>query len=135
MMSATAGYKEGFRRRQARLFAERERLRVHTLAEVAPKLRVIGQRRASEVFRLLVFGSLVEPGRFAQGSDIDIAVEWSRRGDGFGLWREIEDELGREIDFRELGEDAFSRRVRRRGLVVYESGNRENLDLGDSRRS
>jgi predicted nucleotidyltransferase len=121
MMSHVAVYKESFRRRQARLRAERERLCQETLAALMPKLEAIGARHAAEISRLLVFGSLLHPERFTRNSDIDVAVDWRRKGDYFALWREMEEALGREIDFRELGDDAFSQRVRAQGLVVYGS--------------
>lgn len=128
-------YKEGFRRRQARLWAERERLRQETLAAVMPKLHAIGQRHAAEISRIFILGSLVSPGRFTRDSDIDVAVEWREKGNYFDLWREIEEALGREIDLRELDNDAFSQRVRAQGLVVYESGSDQDAHCGDSRRS
>lgn len=121
MMSSMTVYKESFRRRQARLLAERERLCQETLAAVMPKLRAIGQRHAAEISRLFVFGSLLHPERFTRNSDIDVAVEWRRKGDYFDLWREMQEALGCEIDFRGLGDDAFSQRVRAQGLVVYGS--------------
>jgi len=116
--------KEGLRRRQERLLVERERLRQSTMVVVGSKLREIGRRHAGSVRRLYIFGSLVSPGRFGPGSDIDVAVDWREKGDYFGMWREIEEVLDCEVDFRELGNDPFSQRVRHGGLVVYESGNR-----------
>jgi predicted nucleotidyltransferase len=120
-MHSIAPYKETFRRRQEEDFAERERLREATLAAIVPGLQRIGQRHAASVGRLFIFGSLTCPGRFTAYSDIDVAVEWDQKGDYFGLWRELEVELGREVDFRELGDDQFSERVRQHGMVVYES--------------
>jgi uncharacterized protein len=128
-------YKESFQRRQMRLLAERERLRGETLALVVPKLYMIGQGHASEVSRLFIFGSLVNPGRFRPDSDIDVAVEWKQKGDYFGLWRELEEAIGRDVDFRELGDDPFSQRVRAQGLTVYESRSHQNAHLRDPRRS
>jgi len=103
------------------MLAEREHLRLSMLAAVLPALRRIGSRHAISVNRLILFGSIVCPGRFSHDSDIDVAVEWREKGDYFGLWRQLEEELGQAVDFRELGADLFSRRVREHGLVVYES--------------
>ena len=132
-MLSIAVYKEEFRRRQERQLAERERARQNTLTVTILKLREIGRRHAASVSRFFVFGSLIYPGRFGSNSDIDVAVEWQQKGDYFGLWREIEEELDCEIDFRELGDNSFSQHVRDRGLIVYESRNHQNAHCGDPR--
>lgn len=125
-MATLESFRDGFRHRAERQWEERERLRQHTLASVARALREIGRRHTATVLRFFVFGSLTRPGWFTSRSDIDIAVEWRERGDYFGLWREIEEALGREVDFRELGEDSFSERVRQHGIVVYDARSDQN---------
>lgn len=115
-------YKENYQRRQARLWAERERQRQQTLAAVIPQLQTVARRHGRQISRLFLFGSLVRPGHFMSASDIDVAVEWREKGDYFALWRELEEAVGREIDLRELGDDLFSQRVRESGMLIYESG-------------
>jgi predicted nucleotidyltransferase len=119
-MSSLAQYAAGFRQRQERLWAEREEGRQAIRSALIPTLRAIGERNSATVGRLILFGSVIVPGRLSAHSDIDVAVEWRQRGDYWGLWREIEEAIARDVDFRELSGDPFSERVRAHGMVVFE---------------
>ena len=61
--------------------AEWERRRVAMLARVLAVLEEVAP--AFGVRRAYVFGSLAQPGRYHERSDVDIAVEWPRGQVGF----------------------------------------------------
>ncbi|MBX3744336.1 MAG: nucleotidyltransferase domain-containing protein [Verrucomicrobiae bacterium] len=63
-----------------------------------------------------VFGSVVRPGQFREGSDVDIALE--REPEGVTIYRlqaELSEVLGREVDVVLLSESRFAEAVRREG--------------------
>jgi predicted nucleotidyltransferase len=83
--------------RRARREAERQRWLLRA-RQVAARLGpdFVGVRR------VFLFGSLVNPGRFRQDSDIDVAVECDSVETKSAFWRALERELGRPVDVRPL---------------------------------
>lgn len=76
--------------------------------------------RAYGLRRVWVFGSVVAPGRFRSGSDVDILVE----GAGnlvFRLAAEVEGRIGWPVDLLdvELVTARLLERVRKRGVLIY----------------
>jgi predicted nucleotidyltransferase len=96
--------------------AEWERRRVAMLARV---LAVLGEvAPAFGVRRAYVFGSLAQPGRYHERSDVDIAVEWPRGQVGFfDLAAEVSRRLGQDIDILPLEQIPFAEKIRREGIV------------------
>lgn len=63
-----------------------------------------------------MFGSLIQPQRFHENSDIDIAVEQINPGDFFAVISLISEAMGREVDVIELGQCPFRDRIRQTGI-------------------
>ena len=92
----------------------RERRRQQTLARVEDQVRQAMQRWPKA--RVYLFGSVVRPGVFSSGSDIDIAVEGLPPSDYFALLGELEDRLQTErLDLIELERCSFAELVREVG--------------------
>ena len=83
----------------------------------APK--IIGQYPA--IKSAYLFGSVLKPGAFRPGSDIDIAIDGGSAEDYFALWHELEDALPEWfIDLRDLPPHTlFTRHVLERGMKIY----------------
>lgn len=87
--------------REARRRAEREAERQHWLQRTRQAVsRLVGQYPA--IRRVVLFGSLVQPGRFRPGSDIDVALECDSLEVESLFWRDLERELERDVDLRLL---------------------------------
>lgn len=63
-----------------------------------------------------IFGSLVQPGRFHQNSDIDIAVEHVNAEVFFSVISLISEAMGRDVDVIELSKCPFENRIRQAGI-------------------
>lgn len=90
-----------YHEREARRRAQRqtERQRWHQrVREAVSRLAL----RHPGVRRVVLFGSLLQPGRFRPDSDIDLAVECDTLETEGAFWRALEQELGREVDVRPL---------------------------------
>jgi predicted nucleotidyltransferase len=91
--------------------ARREELRAETrqslrkaLAELLPASKVI------------VFGSLVKPGRFSETSDVDLALEVEPKETSiYQLIAQLSERLERPVDVVLLGETRFRDRILREG--------------------
>jgi predicted nucleotidyltransferase len=95
--------REAKRSRSRELLRERVRadLRRH-LTELLPGIPVV------------VFGSLVQEGRFHENSDIDIAIE--REPESTNLYRltgELMERLGRPVDIVDLSRSRLAEKIRR----------------------
>ena len=91
-------------RNEAARLATREKLRA-ALAELLPAGSAIW-----------VFGSLLRPGRFAEESDVDLAVETLPAGlSEFALQGELENRLERRVDILILGETRLRHSIEREG--------------------
>lgn len=63
-----------------------------------------------------IFGSLTQPQRFHQNSDIDIAVEQINPDDFFAVIGFISETMGRDVDIVELRRCHFGDRIRQTGI-------------------
>jgi predicted nucleotidyltransferase len=89
----------------------RERLRVETLQRLRALLGdlVPGQR-------VIVFGSLLQPGRFSETSDVDLALDAEPSGLSiYQLTSLLAERLGRSVDVLLLSESRFQDRILQEG--------------------
>ena len=68
------------------------------------------------ISRGYLFGSVTEPGRFTQSSDIDIAVDTWETGNIFGLMGYLSLYLNRDVDVIPLDQCHFADKIRRLGM-------------------
>ena len=87
--------------RKAQRYEQRERLRLHWLQRVRATVARLAPRYPG-VRRVILFGSLIKPGRFHQDSDIDIMVDCDSPETESVLWRALERELQHDLDVRPL---------------------------------
>jgi predicted nucleotidyltransferase len=97
----------------ARRHERREMLRRARLEEVLRQLEGLGP--AHEVKEAYIFGSLAQPGRFSEDSDIDVAVVMpSARF--FDLAAELSHALHTDVDLIPLERCHFADKIRREGI-------------------
>jgi predicted nucleotidyltransferase len=90
-----------YRQREARRRAQREAERQQWLRRTRQAVsRLVVEHPG--VRRVVLFGSVVKPGRFRPDSDIDVAVECDTVESESAFWRALERELGRDVDVRPL---------------------------------
>ena len=94
--------------------AEWARRRIAMLEKVIAVLDEVAP--AYGVDEAYIFGSLAKPGRYHQGSDIDIAVRWGDRKDFFGLAGDGSRRLGQDIDILPLEKLHFAEKIEREGI-------------------
>jgi predicted nucleotidyltransferase len=102
--------REELRRREAlRLgLLERARAAIRELAPGFPALRAV-----------FLFGSILRPGRFQSGSDVDVAIDCDDLATETPFWRALEEGLERNVDLRpRLG--AIAEAVEEYGELCYE---------------
>ncbi len=90
---------------------KRERLRLETRRELRAALAELGLEG-----KVIVFGSLVKPGRFTEHSDVDVAMDSEPAG--FSLYQLtslLAERLGRRVDVVLLRECRFRDKVLREG--------------------
>lgn len=105
-----------FLKRRERERAERgAALRREVLRRLGRIWPVLERYLVEEAF---LFGSL-ENGGFRESSDVDIAVRIGKDVDFWGLWRELEEALGWEVDLRELRGGRFEELVRKTGRQLW----------------
>jgi len=90
-----------------------ETLRQTRLAEVTRQLEVFGS--AHGVTEAYVFGSLAQPGRFTDHSDIDIAITMPSEK-FFELAAELSRALHTDVDLIPLERCHFADKIRREGI-------------------
>lgn len=96
--------------------AEWERRRVAMLARVLAVLDEVAP--SFGVQRAYIFGSLSQPGRYHERSDVDIAVEWPRGKAGFfDLAGDVSQRIGQDIDIQPLDQIPFADKIRREGIL------------------
>lgn len=95
--------------------ARRELERHALLAELQDWLDENGA--AYGVPQAYIFGSLVQPGRFREDSDIDIAVTDIADGRFFTLAAALCQQFGREVDLIELRDCHFAAKIKREGIL------------------
>jgi predicted nucleotidyltransferase len=104
-------------RRDAAHRAEREALRQARLEQARAAIRRLAPLFPA-VRRVYLFGSLLHPGRFHAGSDIDVAVECEDLESETPFTRALERELATTVDLRPL-RGAVAEAVREGGEQVY----------------
>ena len=90
-----------YRQREAQRHAQREAERRHWLQRVRETVARLAPQHP-RVRRVILFGSLLQPGRFGLASDIDVGVECETVEAEGAFWRALERELGRAVDVRPL---------------------------------
>lgn len=113
--------RENFRQRAAAQQAERETLRQQAREDaIAAIAQVI--LHYPQITHVYIFGSVTQPGRFSDRSDIDIAVVGTNAATYFALWRDLEAACPTwAIDLREINQPChFTDIVRQTGELVYE---------------
>ncbi|MCL4869387.1 MAG: nucleotidyltransferase domain-containing protein [Anaerolineae bacterium] len=94
-----APYREYHQQREAARLAARESLRQERLAAAQMAVRQIAPQFPSLV-QVYLFGSIVQPGRFTQYSDIDVAVVGLDPAEETQFWRLLEQQLQWAVDVR-----------------------------------
>jgi uncharacterized protein len=64
-----------------------------------------------------IFGSLTQPQKFNQQSDIDIAVEQVNPDDFFSVISFISEATGKEVDVIEINKCHFAKHIRQTGIL------------------
>lgn len=109
--------RQWYREREARRREERETERQHWLRRVREAVPRIAAQTPG-VMRVVVFGSLVQPGRFGPSSDIDLAVVCDTLEAESAFWQALERELQRDVDVRPMT-GVLAEAVSGEGETVY----------------
>ena len=104
-----------------KLLQERDDARRATGEALRARVRADLREYLSELLpgiRVIVFGSLIQPNRFHNQSDIDIALESEPLGlTRYSLTSELMERLGRPVDVLLLRECRFADKIRREGEI------------------
>ncbi len=92
-------YRSYHARRSAERRAAREELRQRQLARVREAVATLAPEHPA-VLAVYLYGSLLKPGRFTEGSDVDLAVECADLEAESRFWRALEERLERDVDLR-----------------------------------
>jgi len=63
-----------------------------------------------------IFGSLTQPNKFHQNSDVDIAVEEINLNDFFAVMGLLSETMGRNVDITEIHKCHFRERIKQAGI-------------------
>ncbi|HYG62982.1 MAG TPA: nucleotidyltransferase domain-containing protein [Thermoanaerobaculia bacterium] len=118
MEAAALSPREYHARRERERQDERESLRQDVLERVRQSIRTHAPRFPA-IRAVYLFGSLVQPGRFTSGSDVDLAVDVDDIQVETPFWRALEEELERNVDLRPRA-GAVARAVESYGELCYE---------------
>ena len=111
-------YREYHARRERELWEEREALRLGVLERAREAIRRTASRFPA-IRAAWLFGSILQPGRFHPGSDVDVAVDCDDIESETLFWRELEEALTRDVDLRpRVG--AVARAVEDYGELCYQ---------------
>ena len=86
-------------RRQEERRAQREALRLQRLTALREAIRRRAPRYPA-IGAVYLFGSVLQPGRFTSGSDVDVAVEGADVDTESRFWRALEEDCGGAVDLR-----------------------------------
>jgi predicted nucleotidyltransferase len=111
-------YREYHARRERELWEEREALRLGVLERAREAIRRSAPRFPA-IRAAWLFGSILQPGRFRPGSDVDVAVDCDDIESETPFWRELEEVLTRDVDLRPRVE-AVARAVEDYGELCYQ---------------
>ncbi|MCZ7667673.1 MAG: nucleotidyltransferase domain-containing protein [Chloroflexi bacterium] len=99
---------------KARRRVEDEQLRQQVLQRTLDFLDEFGSRH--ELGGVILFGSLIAPGRFGTHSDVDVAVDGIDPALFFDLMASLSLALGRDVDLVDLSQCHFAERIRQKGV-------------------
>ena len=116
--------RKNFRQRLALAQDQREALRQQARHAAIEAIRAVAPAYPG-ITQIYLFGSVTQPGRFSDRSDVDIAVAGTDGAAYFALWNDLEracpDWL---IDLREINQPGhFTDTVRHLGELIYDSSN------------
>ena len=112
-------YAEAWRRREASEMRQAEALRRTALLEAGRAASMLA--REYHIKKAVLFGSVLEPGRFRRGSDIDMAVEGLKPALFFKACGQLMTDFDFEIDLKPLEDlKGLIRERVEKGRVVYE---------------
>src|ERR1700712_4868978 len=110
--------REPHARRERELRQERERLRLAVLEKAREAVRQSAPRFPA-IRAVYLFGSILQPGRFRPGSDVDVAIDCDDIEVETPFWRMLEEALQRDVDLRpRIG--PIARAVEQGGELCYE---------------
>ena len=117
------GFRAYHRRRAQERHEAREALREKVLAEAKEAVSSLAPEFPA-LREIHLFGSILQPGRFTEQSDVDLAVETDRGAeDPFEqesrFWRAMEEALRRNVDLRPLEDRKIRQIVTRHGKKIY----------------
>lgn len=101
------------------LYTERnlqlEQERQALLAKTIQWLNEFGDRYG--IATAYIFGSITQPQKFTQESDIDIAVEQINTDDLFAVIGFVSEAMGRDVDVIEINKCHFANQIRQSGIL------------------
>jgi predicted nucleotidyltransferase len=116
-----ARYHRSFIKHVQRRRQENEKLRQQARQAVSQAITEVADRYPT-VQRVYLFGSVIRPGAFQAGSDVDVGIEGATMARCFDIWRDLEQVVSEwSLDVRALdAQDPFSERIRQKGELIYE---------------
>jgi predicted nucleotidyltransferase len=112
-------YAEAWRQREEREFNELEALRRKALLVAGKAVRILV--RDFKIKKAVLFGSVLVPGRFHKGSDIDIAIEGLKPALFFKACGQMMTDFDFEIDLKPVEDlKGLIRERVSQGRVIYE---------------
>jgi predicted nucleotidyltransferase len=118
MDTRTEAFRDFHARRERARLEERETLRLDLLERA--KAAILRQAPAFPAVRAVyLFGSILQPGHFQAGSDVDVAIDCDDLKAETPFWRALEGELEWNVDVRPR-EGAVARAIEDYGEKIYE---------------
>jgi len=108
---STALLDQLYAKRNLQLEQERQAL----LAKIIQWLNEFGDRYG--ITTAYIFGSITQPQKFTQKSDIDIAVEQININDLFAVIGFVSEAVGRDVDVIEINKCHFANQIRQSGIL------------------
>ena len=94
---------------------EREELRYEVLERTFKALEILSERYYFK--KAYIFGSLVNPGRFHEWSDVDVAFIGLKDEDFFRIMADLSELIGRDVDVVQMERCRFSDLIEKEGIV------------------
>jgi len=118
MSTGDLSSREYHSRKEQERRAERESLRLEVVGRTREAIRQLAPEIPA-IRAAWLFGSILQPGRFHAGSDVDVAIDCDDPEAETPFWRALERALERNIDLRPR-EGPIARAVQDYGELVYE---------------
>jgi predicted nucleotidyltransferase len=99
MKPSNLSAREYHAQREAKQLRQREHLRQRQLTGTRKAIRQLAPRFPA-IEAVYLFGSIVQPGRFTDHSDIDVAVKTNDVATESAFWRALEEALEWNVDVR-----------------------------------